>query len=134
MKIFAVLNPENGTCKETLSLLYNLLKCGNELKGILLVLENTYHAEKWVLSLSMPLSKEEIEQLKEKYRKKILSEWEALTGKIDIDPVAVVDEAPKALKGIDLSDVDLILLGCLENKSLCKLIENLDKPVLAVKN
>lgn len=134
MKIFAVLNPENGTCKETLSLLYNLLKCGNELKGILLVLENTYHAEKWVLSLSMPLSKEEIEQLKEKYRKKILSEWEALTGKIDIDPVAVVDEAPKALKGVDLSDVDLILLGCLENKSLCKLIENLDKPVLAVKN
>ena len=134
MKIFAVLNPENGTCKETLFLLYNLLKCGNELKGILLVLENTYHAEKWVISLSMPLSKEEIEQLKEKYRKKILSEWEALTGKIDIDPVVVVDEAHKALKGVDLSDVDLILLGCLENKSLCKLIENLDKPVLAVKN
>ncbi len=134
MKIFAVLNPENGTCRETLSHLYNLLKCGNELKGILLVLENTYHAEKWIISLSMPLSKEDIEKLKEKYRKKILSEWEALTGKTDINPEAVVDEIPKVIEKLDLSDVDLLVVGCAENKTLCKLIETLNKAVLVVQN
>ncbi len=134
MKLIAILNPENGTCKQTLSILYNLVKGGNELKEVLLVLENTYHAEKWVLSLSMPLSKEEIENLKKRYIQKVLAEWEALSGNTDLPVKAEVYEVQKAVKEMDLTDVDLIVLGCLDNKSLCKLIENLDKPILTVKN
>jgi hypothetical protein len=134
MKILAVLNPENGTCKETLSLLYNLQKEGNEILKVLLVLENTYHSEKWVISLSMPLSKEEIERIKEKYTNKVLSEWEALSGNTDLPVVAEVNEAKKVLEEKDLSKADFLVLGCLESKSLCKLIETLDKPILVVKN
>ncbi len=134
MKIAAILNPENGTCKQTLSTLYNLFKSGCEIKEVLLVLENTYHAEKWVLSLSMPLSKEEIEAIKKRYIQKVLAEWEALSGNTDLPVKAEVYEVSRAIKEMDLSDTDLVILGCLDNKSLCKLIENLDKPVLAVKN
>ena len=134
MKILAILNPENGTCKKTLSLLYQLFQEGNEIKEVLLVLENTYHAERWVLSLSMPLSKEEIEQIKERYKKKILSEWEALSGNTDLKTRVEVNEVKKVLKEENLEDTDLILFGCVESKSLCKLIENLDKAVLIVQN
>ena len=134
MKILAILNPENGTCKKTLSLLYQLFQEGNEIKEVLLVLENTYHAERWVLSLSMPLSKEEIEQIKERYKKKILSEWEALSGNTNLKTRVEVNEVKKVLKEENLEDTDLILFGCVESKSLCKLIENLDKAVLIVQN
>ena len=134
MKILAVLNPENGTCKKTLSLLYQLFQEGNEIKEVLLVLENTYHAERWVLSLSMPLSKEEIEQIKERYKKKILSEWEALSGNTDLKIRIEVNEVKKVLKEENLEDTDLLLFGCVESKSLCKLIETLDKAVLIVQN
>ena len=134
MKIAVILNPENGTCRESLSLLYNLSQRGYEIGEVLLVLENTYHAEKWVISLSMPLSKEEIESLKKRYIQKVLSEWEALSGKADLPVRAEVNDATAAVKELDLSDTDLVLLGCLETKSLCKLIETLDKPVLIAKN
>lgn len=134
MKIVAILNPENGTCQQTLSTLYKLFKSGCEIKEVLLVLENTYHAEKWVLSLSMPISKEEIEAIKKRYIQKVLAEWEALSGNTDLPVKAEVYEVPKAIKEMDLSDTDLVILGCLDSKSLCKLIENLDKPTLAVKN
>jgi len=134
MKILAILNPENGTCRETLSLLYNLKREGNEILEVLLVLENTYHAEKWVISLSMPLSKEEIEKIKQRYIAKILSEWEAISGNTDLSVSAEVNETKKVLEERDLSGVDLVVFGCLESKSLCKLIETLDKPILVVKN
>jgi len=133
MKVLAILNPENGTCKETLSLLFDLSQKGYEVKEILLALENTYHAERWVISLSMPLSKEEIESIKERYYKKVLTEWEALGGK-EVPIKVEVNEAKNLLKEENLSDIDLLVVGCLESKSLCKLIETLDKPVLVVKN
>jgi hypothetical protein len=135
MKVVAILNPENGSCRQTLSLLKNLSEEGKEIKEIVLVLENTYKAEKWVLSLSMPLSKTEVEKIKETYRKKVISVWSALTGEENIPPLRVeVCDAPKAVKEMELTDVDLLVLGCLENNSLCKLIETLDKPALVVKN
>lgn len=134
MKITAILNPENGTCRESLSLLYKFSQAGMEIKEVLLVLENTYHAEKWVISLSMPLSKEEIESLKKRYTQKVLSEWEALSGNTNLPVKAEVNDTTAAIKELDLSDVDLVLLGCLETKTLCKLIETLDKPVLTAKN
>jgi hypothetical protein len=135
MKVFAILNPENGSCRETLSLLVQLYKEGKTVTGILLVLENTYRAEKWVLSLSMPLSKSEIEKLKETYTKKVVSLWTSLLGEEKVPPIEVeVNEAHKAVKPQHLNDADMLLLGCLENSSLCKLIETLDKPVLVVKN
>jgi len=133
MKVLAILNPENGTCKETLSLLFDLSQKGYEVKEILLALENTYHAERWVISLSMPLSKEEIESIKERYYKKVLTEWEALGGK-EVPIKVEVNEAKNLLKEENLNDIDLLVVGCLESKSLCKLIETLDKPVLVVKN
>jgi len=134
MKILAILNPENGICRETLSLLHNLKREGNEILEVLLVLENTYHAEKWVISLSMPLSKEEIEKIKQRYIAKILSEWEAISGNTDLSVSAEVNDPKKVLEEKDLSGVDLLVFGCLESKSLCKLIETLDKPILVVKN
>jgi len=133
MKVLAILNPENGTCKETLSLLFDLSQKGYEVKEILLALGNTYHAERWVISLSMPLSKEEIESIKERYYKKVLTEWEALGGN-EVPIKVEVNEAPNLLKEENLNDIDLLVVGCLESKSLCKLIETLDKPVLVVKN
>ena len=133
MKVLAILNPENGTCKETLSLLFDLSQKGYEIKELLLVLENTYHAERWVISLSMPLSKEEIESIKERYYKKVLTEWEALGGN-EVPIKVEVNEAKNLLKEENLNDIDLLVVGCLESKSLCKLIETLDKPVLVVKN
>ncbi len=133
MKLVALINPENGTCRETLSLLYDLSQKGFEIKELYLVLENTYHAERWVLSLSMPLSKEEIQSIKERYRKKVISEMEALGAKLP-DLKIEVNEASKVIKELDLKEVDLVVVGCLENKSLCKLIENLDKPTLVIKN
>jgi len=134
MKIIAFLNPENGICRETVSLLYQLHQLGAEIQEVFLVLENTYHAEKWVLSLSMPLSKKDIETLKERYKKKILSEWEALAGESHLNLKVEVNETAKVLKEVNLDNVDMVILGCLENKTLCKLIETLDKPVLTVKN
>ena len=133
MKVLAILNPENGTCKETLSLLFDLSQKGYEVKEILLALGNTYHAERWVMSLSMPLSKEEIESIKERYYKKVLTEWEALGGN-EVPIKVEVNEAPNLLKEENLNVIDLLVVGCLESKSLCKLIETLDKPVLVVKN
>ncbi len=134
MKVLAILNPENGTCKSTLSLLKDLSDKGFEILKVILALENTYHAEKWIISLSMPLSKEDIEKLKDRYTKKILSEWEALTGeKSVLNIIAEADEAKNVIKQIN-EEYDILVLGCLEHKNLCKLIEHLDKPVLVVKN
>ncbi len=133
MKLVALINPENGTCRETLSLLYDLSQKGFEIKELYLVLENTYHAERWVLSLSMPLSKEEIQSIKERYRKKVISEMEALGAKLPELKIEV-NEASKVVKELDLNEVDLVVVGCLESKSLCKLIETLDKPTLVIKN
>jgi len=134
MKVVAFLNPENGTCTQTLSFLYKHYQEGAEIEKVYLVLENTYHAEKWVLSFAMPVSKEEIEKIKRTYVKKILAEWEALSGNTDLKVEAVVDEAKNLIKNLKIEDYDLVVLGCLEDKSLCKLIETLDKPVLIVKN
>jgi hypothetical protein len=134
MKVLAILNPENGTCKDTLSLLKDLSDKGFEISKVILALENTYHAEKWIISLSMPLSKEDIEKIKERYTKKILSEWEALTGeKENLNIIADVDEAKNIVKQLK-EEYDILVLGCLEHKSLCKLIETLDKPILVIKN
>ncbi|NPB04908.1 MAG: hypothetical protein GXO08_00780 [Aquificae bacterium] len=132
-KVLALINPENGKCTKTLSLLFELHRQGWKVERFVLVLENTYHAQKWVLSLSMPLSKEEVEKIKERYRKKVLSEWEALGGP-KVDVVVEVNEAHKTVEKLDLSEVELLVLGCLESKSLCKLIETLDKPALVIKN
>ena len=134
MKLVAVLNPENGTCKETLSLLYQLSQQGFSIEEVYLVLENTYHAEKWVLSLSMPVSKEEIENLKRRYSQKILSEWEALSGTSNLPVKVEVNESSKVVSSVIQKKTDLLILGCLENKNLCKLIEKLDIPILVVKN
>jgi hypothetical protein len=134
MKVLAILNPENGTCKDTLSLLKDLSDKGFEISKVILALENTYHAEKWIISLSMPLSKTDIEKLKERYMKKILSEWEALTGeKGGLNIIADADAAKNIVKQLK-EEYDILVLGCLEHKSLCKLIENLDKPILVIKN
>jgi hypothetical protein len=134
MKVLAILNPENGTCKDTLSLLKDLSDKGFEISKVILALENTYHAEKWIISLSMPLSKEDIEKTKERYTKKILSEWEALTGeKGGLNIIADADAAKNIVKQLK-EEYDILVLGCLEHKSLCKLIENLDKPILVIKN
>ncbi|GEM_PF-1888859 len=132
-KVVAILNPENGTCKKSVLSLYNLYKKGYEIEKIILVLENTYHAEKWVLSLSMPLSKEDIEKLKKRYIKAIVSEWEALTEEKHPPIEAIVDEAKNVVDKLS-DDYDLLVLGCIEHKYLCKLIEHLDKPILVVKN
>jgi len=134
MKVVAFLNPENGTCAQTLSFLYKLHQLGAKIEKVYLVLENTYHAEKWVLSFAMPVSKEEIEGIKKTYVKKILAEWEALSGNTDLPVEARVDEIKKMVKELNLEGIDQIVLGCLDEKSLCKLIETLDKPVLIVKN
>ena len=134
MKVLAILNPENGTCRESISQLYLLSQKGYEIEEVILVLENTYSAEKWVISFSMPLSKEEIENIKKRYTEKVLSEWEAVSGNTNLPVKAEVIEATKLLKELNIENVDLLLMGCLESKSLCKLIENLDKPVLVVKN
>ena len=134
MKVLAILNPENGTCKESLSQLYWLSQSGCEIVGVILVLENTYSAEKWVISLSMPLSKEEIEDIKKRYTEKVVSEWEAISGNTNLPVETKVTEATKLLKELDTENIDLFLIGCLESKSLCKLIEKLDKPILVVKN
>ena len=134
MKLVAVLNPENGTCKETLSLLYQLSQQGFSIEEVYLVLENTYHAEKWVLSLSMPVSKEEIENLKRRYSQKILSEWEALSGTSNLPVKVEVNESSKVVSSVIQKKTDLLILGCLESKNLCKLIEKLDIPILVVKN
>ena len=134
MKVLVILNPENGTCKASLSLLKSLSEKGFEISKVILALENTYHAEKWIISLSMPLSKTDIEKIKERYSKKIVSEWEALTGeKSGLDVVAEVDEAKNILKKLN-EDFDVLVLGCLEHKNSCKLIETLNKPVLVIKN
>ena len=134
MKVLAILNPENGTCKESLSQLYRLSQSGYEIEEVVLVLENTYSAEKWVISFSMPISKEEIEKIKKRYIEKVLSEWEAISGNTNLPVKAEVIEATKLLKELDTEKIDLFLIGCLDNKSLCKLIEKLDKPLLVVKN
>jgi len=135
MKVLAILNPENGSCTGVLSLLQKLSKEGKEIKEILLVLENTYKAERWVISLSMPISKEEIEKIKENYARKIISNWNSLGGGENLPPLKVeVYDASEALKRTNLENVELVVLGCLESNSLCKLIETLDKPVLVVKN
>jgi diphthamide synthase (EF-2-diphthine--ammonia ligase) len=134
MKVIAFLNPENGTCAQTLSILYKLYKHGVEIEKVYLVLENTYHAEKWVISFAMPVSKEEIEGIKKTYIKKVLAEWEALSGNADLKVEAVVDEVKNLIKNLKMEDYDQIVLGCLEEKSLCKLLETLDKPALVVKN
>ncbi len=135
MKVLAILNPENGSCTGVLSLLQNLSKEGKEIKEIFLVLENTYKAQKWVISFSMPISKEEIEKIKENYTRKIASSWNSLGGSENLPPLKVeVYEAYEVLKEETLKDVDLVVVGCLESHSLCKLIETLDKPILVVKN
>jgi len=135
MKVLAILNPENGTCGKVLSFLQKLSEEGKEIKEILLPLENTYKAQKWVISLSMPISKEEIEKIKENYLRKITNVWNSLGKDENLPPLKVeVYDVSEALKGLNLEDVDLIVVGCLENHSLCKLIETLDKPVLVVKN
>jgi len=134
MKVLAILNPENGTCKSTLSFLKDLSDKGFEILKVILALENTYHAEKWIISLSMPLSKEDIEKLKDRYTRKILSEWEVLTEKKGgLNIIAEVNEPEDIIKRFN-GECDILVLGCLEHRSLCKLIENLDKPVLVVKN
>jgi hypothetical protein len=134
MKVIAFLNPENGTCAQTVSTLFKLFKQGVEIEKVYLVLENTYHAEKWVLSFAMPVSKEEIESIKKTYIKKILAEWEALAGEPNLPVEAEVNEVKKVIEKLNLDEYDQVVLGCLDEKSLCKLIENLDKPVLVVKN
>ncbi len=134
MKVVALLNPENGTCSQTLSALSQLRSLGADIEKVVLVLENTYQAEKWVLSFAMPVSKEEIEGIKKNYAKKILSEWEALTGDVNLPLEVVVDKAENVVKRLDLEGIDQIVLGCLDEKGLCKLIEKLDKPILVVKN
>ena len=134
MKVLAILNPENGTCKESLFQLYRLSQSGYEIEEVVLVLENTYSAEKWVISFSMPISKEEIEDIKKRYTEKVLSEWEAISGNTNLPVKAEVIEATKLLKELDTEKIDLFLIGCLDSKSLCKLIEKLDKPLLVVKN
>jgi hypothetical protein len=134
MKVVAFLNPENGTCSKTLSFLYKLKELGADIEKVYLVLENTYHAEKWVISFAMPVSKEEIENIKKTYVKKILAEWEALSGNPDLPVEAVVDEVNNFIKKTNIEGFDQVVLGCLEEKSLCKLLETLDKPTLVVKN
>ncbi len=134
MKLAVVFNPENGTCKRTLSFLYQFFQKGFSIEEVILVLENTYHAEKWVLSLSMPLSKEEIETIKKRYQQKILSEWEALSGNTDLPLKVEVNESSKVVSSLAQKEIDFLILGCLENKNLCKLIEKLDIPTLIVKN
>jgi len=134
MKVLAILNPENGTCRESLSQLYRLSQSGYEIEKVYLALENTYSAEKWVISLSMPLFKEEIEDIKKRYTEKVLSEWEAISGNTNLPIVAEVAKTRDLLKDSKVEEIDLFLIGCLESKSLCKLIGNLNKPILVVKN
>jgi len=134
MKITALLNPENGKCRTALSLLKEALENGAEILKVILVLENTYHAQKWVLSFALPVSKEEIEKIKEKYLKKVLAEWEALTGSTDLPTEVVVDDAQNLAGRRELKEADRVLLGCLNEKGLCKLIETLDKPISVAKN
>ena len=93
-----------------------------------------FFPEKWVISLSMPLSKEEIEKIKKRYTEKVLSEWKAISGNTNLPVKTEVIEAAKLLEKLNTESIDLFLIGCLECKSLCKLIENLDKPILVVKN
>jgi hypothetical protein len=133
MKVLALLNPENASCSRTLSQLAELKRCGAQIVKVYLVLENTYHAERWVISFSMPLSKKEIEKIKETYTKKVLAEWEAVSGELNLPVEAVVDEAKNLIKKIS-EEFDFVVLGCLDDKSLCKLLETLDKPTLVVKN
>lgn len=134
MRVAAILNPENGNCIKALTLLYKLSQAQSEIKEVYLVLENTYHAEKWVLSLSMPVSKQDIESIKKRYYQKIMSEWEAISGNLNLPIKVEVNDSNKVVEQILKEDLDLLLIGCVENKHLCKLIEKLDIPVLVVKN
>ena len=136
MKIALVLTDSSADCRKALESLSRYGDLFSAEVEVFIVMEDLYRLESASVSMGVPLPPDTVSKAKESILNRANSIWRKIkedeTATLEIKTVAglLQEELPKLVAE---HKPDMLLWGCQPFSSLCRVIEELDIPILIIK-